>query len=103
MKTLTSLALRNHLGEVLDGVRVTGEPVVVIRHKRPIVQIIPYHTRRFQQRKNPDPAKKIIRKWPSRFRKIPLSPDLVASIGQGESVSLKEEKGRIARHLSSRV
>lgn len=55
MKRYTASNARNHLGEIIDKACSTGQPVIVERHNKPLVAIVPLATTEQSSEQTPQP------------------------------------------------
>lgn len=79
MKTISSLKLRNQLGEILDQVRYEREPIMVTRHKKMVAILLQYEEKKSVDKSSNGQLAQIS----SRLRKL---------VGTGKYVALEEEK-----------
>lgn len=88
MKTITSLKLRNQLGEILDQVRYEREPIMVTRHKKMVAILLPY-----EEKKMTKPPEVQLDQISSRLRKL---------VGTGKFITPEEEKKEIKEYLEKK-
>lgn len=91
MKTISSLKLRNQLGEVLDKVRYQRQPLGVTRHKRVVAVLIPVEETGRREHQLP------------KVNLSQISPRLKKLLGAGRYIPLAEEEKEIKKYLASKV
>lgn len=102
MKTISSLKLRNNLGEVLDEVRFTLKPVVVLKNDNPIVKIVPLERAKKRSHFSLTRYRKIVKSLRPEYQVGDPDPDLLEIVGSGDYIPLEQEKEMIYQYLDEK-
>lgn len=101
METISTFDLRNKLGRVIDGVRYTRKPVVVLKKNKPVVLISPIEETS-QGIFNLGEYRKLVKTLPKKYQVGDPSPKLLKIIGSGPYIPFEKEKEAIHEYLDEK-
>lgn len=101
-KTISTVNLRNHLGEILEEIRFTRVSFVVLKNNDPVVKISPLQGSNKKKGFDINEYRRLNSKLPPKYQVGDPDPDLLEIFGSGDYVPLEEEKQVIYEYLDEK-
>lgn len=102
MKVVSSLKLRNRLGEIIDAVRYYREPIVVLKNRKPVVRIVPIEGRAKRPGFNLEKYRQLTRRLPSKWQVGDPGQELMSLVGAGDHILREDEETVIGGYLQKK-